>query len=704
MQINNFKAVLAACGLIGQFSITGCDDSDPRVIAQVQEGIPSSSESPGVPGRSIEGRVWNDADGSGQLEVGERLQEGVVIYIDTNDNGQRDEGELFTTTNSIGEYTFANLTEGEYLVRQEVPFGWRNISGGETSGLNTANVVNSRNDFPMTYIFGGTEADDREYPFLVKTELVFTSTITGETRAFTNCGGSLITDQWVVTAAHCSVDPVEYPVGYSEGPARVVVVGTNSINNDGGQRVGVSKVILHPSYQENGELGHDIALWKLDSPVHLKAGHVETISMIASDEPVVMDHAGVLATAVGWGVYDGPNGEEIVAAERVRETHVPIIEPEACLSQYREAAGAGANIRNLDSMLCASVPEGGIGICNGDSGSPLVVRDLFTEKWRMAGVSSWVRGRCGFTGTINAFARLSYLSGWVMQTAQTSSRVHRINVTAGHTMAANFGNQSSRYESSRPIEPRWQLTNIQAGTHPVNGTNVIRWNIIDEADEAREMTCTYEDGSMGPIELSCGRDTDNLIELSYPEEAGIYILNPRLTARLGDTRFTRTATTVVTNEPLPEFSIEGEIDPTSDPLDPDLENEPPPAPGWPAAPDRWMDHYRVSGLSYEKPVLLRLEWEEGSVPEDVNLDLLLFDGDVRRASGFGGDLYPFERRYDETSATLLFIPSPDINEYLVGIRSTQGISYSLTIQNEGTVEATTLPPPVGETNARSLKE
>ena len=71
----------------------------------------------------VEGQVFFDADGNGVQDATEVGVFGVVAYIDENDNEIRDANELFTTTNSIGQYRFENLLPGEHVVRIEAPGG-----------------------------------------------------------------------------------------------------------------------------------------------------------------------------------------------------------------------------------------------------------------------------------------------------------------------------------------------------------------------------------------------------------------------------------------------------------------------------------------------------------------------------------------------------------------------------------------------------
>jgi hypothetical protein len=70
------------------------------------------------------GTKFDDADGDGIQDLGEQGTEGVVVYLDQNNNGELDPGEQSTTTDANGEYMFNALAVGEYVVREVLPDGY----------------------------------------------------------------------------------------------------------------------------------------------------------------------------------------------------------------------------------------------------------------------------------------------------------------------------------------------------------------------------------------------------------------------------------------------------------------------------------------------------------------------------------------------------------------------------------------------------
>ncbi len=101
-----------------------------------------------------QGTKWNDVNGDGQwFGAGEIGLVGWTIYIDNNNNGILDNGEPFTVTDSSGNYSFANLQPGNYVIREELQPGWQqtfpvvgswsvSLAGGQTqTGIDFGNQL-----------------------------------------------------------------------------------------------------------------------------------------------------------------------------------------------------------------------------------------------------------------------------------------------------------------------------------------------------------------------------------------------------------------------------------------------------------------------------------------------------------------------------------------------------------------------------------
>jgi hypothetical protein len=89
---------------------------------------------PGDPLGEIHGSKWNDIDGDGVWDAGELGLEGWTIYLDQNNNGELDDGELSTLTDANGNYSFLNLAPDTYTVAEVLIPGWKQTYPATTSG------------------------------------------------------------------------------------------------------------------------------------------------------------------------------------------------------------------------------------------------------------------------------------------------------------------------------------------------------------------------------------------------------------------------------------------------------------------------------------------------------------------------------------------------------------------------------------------
>jgi secreted trypsin-like serine protease len=250
---------------------------------------------------------------------------------------------------------------------------------------------------PNTEIVGGTVAPAGNWPWQVA--LLWS----GEPRNFYAqfCGGTLVDEYFVVTAAHC----------VTAGNGSVyrnrsiqILTGTQSLNS-GGTRRTIDQIVRHPRYNDNNA-NFDIAVIKLKTP----ATGIRTARLISKAQETTLAAAGDLSFVTGWG--DLGNGSFPNALHQVQ---VPIVGHEQCDDAYN---GAITTI-----MICAGLTRGGRDSCQGDSGGPLIVRDA-QNRWQvLAGVVSWGEG-CALPNFFGVYARVAVLRPWIVQTmAALSSEV-----------------------------------------------------------------------------------------------------------------------------------------------------------------------------------------------------------------------------------------------------------------------------------------
>ncbi|XP_068767352.1 enteropeptidase isoform X2 [Struthio camelus] len=232
-----------------------------------------------------------------------------------------------------------------------------------------------------TRIVGGSDAKRGAWPWIVSLLYNFIPV----------CGASLVSDEWLVSAAHCVYGR------HLELSQWKAVLGLHDQSNTTYPSTvlqDIDQIIINPHYNKRTK-DNDIAMMHLQNKVQ----YTDYIQPICLPEKSQVFLPGIYCFIAGWGgiVNQGPTSNILQEAE------VPLITNEKCQQQMPEY-----NI--TESMMCAGYDKGGVDSCQGDSGGPLMSED--GNKWFLAGVTSFGY-QCALPQRPGVYARVTRFVDWI---------------------------------------------------------------------------------------------------------------------------------------------------------------------------------------------------------------------------------------------------------------------------------------------------
>nr|XP_013810674.1 PREDICTED: enteropeptidase [Apteryx mantelli mantelli] len=232
-----------------------------------------------------------------------------------------------------------------------------------------------------TRIVGGSDAKTGAWPWIVSLLHNFRPV----------CGASLVSDEWLVSAAHCVYGR---HLKLSQWKAVLGLHDQSNMTYPLTVLQDIDQIIINPHYNKRTK-DNDIAMMHL----RYKVQYTDYIQPICLPEKSQEFLPGIYCSIAGWGgiANQGP------PSNILQEAEVPLITNEKCQQQMPEY-----NI--TENMMCAGYDKGGVDSCQGDSGGPLMFED--GNKWFLAGVTSFGY-QCALPQRPGVYARVTRFVDWI---------------------------------------------------------------------------------------------------------------------------------------------------------------------------------------------------------------------------------------------------------------------------------------------------
>ncbi|XP_049598769.1 coagulation factor IX [Syngnathus scovelli] len=245
-------------------------------------------------------------------------------------------------------------------------------------------------------IVGGDEAKAGDFPW--QAALISHSDRLMDAKAKPFCGGSLLSELWVITAAHCVIEARMREITF------FVRLGEHDTDKPEGTERDheVAEEHVHRLYKfEKSQYNHDLALLKLAVAVEFSAQR-RPVCLGPKDFTETLLKEAPTSVVSGWGQVTFRGAKSSV----LRRVDVPLVDRSVCMASSSSTITHG--------MFCAGFHSRRKDACKGDSGGPHVT--LYQKKiWFLTGIVSWGK-ECATPGKYGVYTHVSRYYRWISKT------------------------------------------------------------------------------------------------------------------------------------------------------------------------------------------------------------------------------------------------------------------------------------------------